>query len=1607
MQLLQWLQECALSIRQLLERRAIPQRDRRRSGLPDFQVLEDRCLLSAITVTSLEDNLDVDGQVTLREAIHAANTDTSVDGSAKGDGPDTILFAEGLTGTIRMSLGVYQLTSDIAVVGPGSHVLTIDAQQQSEIFVIDEGTPYVIKEAEISGLTLTQATRSTVFRGTSGAIRNFEILVVSDCVVTGNSVSGLSNVGGGIVVIKHSVFSQNAAPAYGGGIFNSGQCIAEIYNSTIAGNSADSGGGIFSTGRLRISHTTIAGNTAVRGAGVSIDVVPPKSVVRDDLHTWIDQTTIANNVGIYGSAISYQGALSISSSTIAGNQSGSDSAAIDVVDSPRRMFTLGLTHTILAGNRGSDSEPLDLASATVSTLSGHNIVGQVANSAGGIIDGVNGNSIGIDWQTVLENDGTAPLLKNNGGPTQTVALLPGSPATDAGVATADEGADSPTDQRGIPRPQGNGFDIGAFESRNLDADYGDAPDAGPGTGTGNYHTTATDNGPSHGQWDGRTLHLGASVDGDSGTLQNATALADDVDSTLPDDEDGVLNPWGLQGTVGSQPQITLFATNNTGTDATLYGWIDYNQDGVFSNAGERASIAVPAGVVGERFTLTFPVIPDGATGVTYARFRLSTDDAAADSTGPATDGEVEDYRFEINFPGTGIVDHIVHIAPGQPNVPPTSKLKLLNGVFTSLGDLDGDGVPDLAMATRFYTGGADVSGAVLVFFMNADGSIKRSETISGDNIGDVQLDERGYFGRTVATIGDLDGDGVVDLAVQADGSDPSGPFGNTLPDETVILFLNRDGSVKRSTTVAVPIPGEQFNHPRQLAGIGDIDGDGIPDLAVGIGGEDSGRGLIHVLMMNSDGTVRGSTTIGHNHNGGPDLSGVLRFGRSLAGVGDINGDGVSDIAVGTLEDGQDSSGRGSIYILLMKPDGTAGSHVHIASETNGGPVLEDFDYFAGSLTAVGDMDGNGTVDLAVGAFGHSTDHAGRGAVFLLFLDSYATVVRHTLIAQGVGGGPEVPGGSFFGSQVAGIGDINGDGVVDLAVGNRKDTHILMIQPEAPTEYQPRISPLGLYRDNQFTLNWDHIPGAYSYEVWYTHAQTETAPYIHETVHTNSFTPAEPLAVGTYHIWVRVRQNDGSTSQWSEPVTVGVRAPVQLHPVSFQQPDLTPSFSWDPLPKAVRYEIAFDNDTDGESRVYSNRQITETTFTPPLGSLSFGLHRVWVQGINEDGFPMGWSRAGAFSLGPQPTSPVGPTFSRRPSFEWTSVPGAETYEVFIRTASGDIVQVGINGTSWTPATNLPDGQVYWWVRGYSENDRSGPWSDRQELNAEGRAVVQEPLLVASNTAPTVSWSLVGLASRYDVHIERSDTAEVVFRRNGITSTSITADVLTDGEYQVWVRAHKAGTPGPWSRPVSIVVEGRTHVTAPTGTSIDTTPTFSWAEVQGVSRYILHIEDEAGNVVLREDHVATTHYTMSRSLEGGNYRVWVKAISAVDDSSGVWSRAQDFTIVNITQLVSPAAIEMPGVTDQSTAAVASVEPRQPEVPRRGEVKSAATAKSNRSGSDGRAGRYASMQSGSQGQEDSQSRPVSTVSVSTQSHISHDAGHQAVDRVMTSELQLLDRV
>jgi hypothetical protein len=182
------------------------------------------------------------------------------------------------------------------------------------------------------------------------------------------------------------------------------------------------------------------------------------------------------------------------------------------------------------------------------------------------------------------------------------------------------------------------------------------------------------------------------------------------------------------------------------------------------------------------------------------------------------------------------------------------------------------------------------------------------------------------------------------------------------------------------------------------ASLGDLDGDGVTDLAVGAKWDGDGgayTGAVWILFLNSDGTVKAHQKISDTEGG---FTGTLdngdHFGNRAASLGDLDGDGVTDLAVGAT--GDDDGGtypRGAVWVLFLNSDGTVKAHQKI-SDTEGGftGTLDYDDRFGFSAASLGDLDGDGVTDLAVGAHGDDDGGGNRGAVWVLFLDGVAGTI---------------------------------------------------------------------------------------------------------------------------------------------------------------------------------------------------------------------------------------------------------------------------------------------------------------------------------------------------------------------------------------------------------------------------------------------------------------------------------------------------------------------------------------------------------------------------------------------------------------------------------------
>ena len=366
---------------------------------------------------------------------------------------------------------------------------------------------------------------TTVFvinnNGASGVTVNISGLTIQH----GNA--GAQGAGGGIAVfianlnLADSAVVGNTSGSGSGGIditaFSGHDSVDTITRSTISGNTS---GAIFNEGSLMVTNSTISGNT-VTGGGFGGGIRAASGT------TTVVNSTISNNVAISGTQVAIQGGISAAGGSVS------------------------LQNTIVAGNTRSNGNSADVTGAVTSL--GHNLIGDTSGGSGFVAsDLVNVNPL-------------FDSLQNNGGPTQTQALLPTSPALDAVPATGAGCLD--TDQRSVSRPQGGSCDIGAYELATTTYVDVRAPASGYGTQAVPFPTISAG---VHNVIAGGAVHVAANT------------------SALPTYNDHVTIDRNVTIT-GTGASTTIVDGTNSGTVFTVNNGMSANLSGVTIQHGANSS----------------------------------------------------------------------------------------------------------------------------------------------------------------------------------------------------------------------------------------------------------------------------------------------------------------------------------------------------------------------------------------------------------------------------------------------------------------------------------------------------------------------------------------------------------------------------------------------------------------------------------------------------------------------------------------------------------------------------------------------------------------------------------------------------------------------------------------------------------------------------------------------------------------------------------------------------------------------------------------------------------------------------------------------------------
>ena len=296
-----------------------------------------------------------------------------------------------------------------------------------------------------------QAAGSTILFATSGVITLASALpaITSDVYMDGPGANVLTRVRVEMEPTASSTSRAARSPSpgltiddgssgsSGGGIENDGALA--LTNCAVTNNSAASnGGGIDNQGTLTLTDSTVAGNSATNSGGG----------IENDGTLLLVNSTIANDSAQIGGGINNAGAMSSINSTVADNSAASSGGGVDSSGTTSIANTIIAYNTLTVGGSSSDF------SGTVTTDPGNNLIGDSSGSSGF-----------TQSSDLLNVDPLLSSLGYYGGPTETLALLPGSPAIDAGsnALASVSGNALTTDQRGLPRIVNGTVDMGAFE----------------------------------------------------------------------------------------------------------------------------------------------------------------------------------------------------------------------------------------------------------------------------------------------------------------------------------------------------------------------------------------------------------------------------------------------------------------------------------------------------------------------------------------------------------------------------------------------------------------------------------------------------------------------------------------------------------------------------------------------------------------------------------------------------------------------------------------------------------------------------------------------------------------------------------------------------------------------------------------------------------------------------------------------------------------------------------------------------------------------------------------------------------------------------------------
>ncbi len=437
--------------------------------------------------------------------------------------------------------------------------------------------------------------------------------------------------------------------------------------------------------------------------------------------------------------------------------------------------------------------------------------------------------------------------------------------------------------------------------------------------------------------------------------------------------------------------------------------------------------------------------------------------------------------------------------------------------------------------------------------------------------------------------------------------------------------------------------------------------------------------------------------------------------------------------------------------------------------------------------------------------------------------------------------------------------------------------------------------------NPFT--WHRVEDAVSYELWVNQIDGMSR-ILHETqIGTESWTPDFALPKGRYKAWMRAISGDGTVAPWSQPSVFEISGESPFRTGGLPTFDATPTWEWDAVSGVDSYDLLIQQkSTQGQFTNHLVKTgIVGASYTAE-SELPNGDYRIFFRNVR-DGITGQWQSPPAeIHIGGRTTfRPTDLTYPESPGLSWVPVDGAVRYELQIDQIGGAakfIHRTDLTIPFFRSDLALPKGQYTAWIRAIGPGEQPSPWSAALSFSVGIERAFRSGDLPTFDTTPTWSWPGIQGSSSYDLKFERLGTTgyEEMIIHQGLTFLQFTAtSVMEPGNYRVTYRSvNSTGVAGPWQFPAATLhIGGRTSIRQ---VLVDQNQavTLQWRKVEGASKseiWVSRAENTASYQTVTID--AGSEYALPDRLSAGQYRVWIRSMSA-EGTFSPWSEPASFRV-----------------------------------------------------------------------------------------------------------------